>query len=413
MGARAEGSDARALLAGSPRIREAVPLLAEAADPGQRVALVGGVVRDLLRGEEPHEVDVVVEGDGIAFAKRLGALTSSEVRTYPAFGTATVRSRPPVDVVTARTETYAEPGALPTVAPATLDEDLRRRDFTVNAIAAVVAGPDAGALLDPYDGVAAVAAKSLALLRPDAFEEDATRLVRAARYAARLEAVPEATLVHAAKTAAHGGFVQLTGQTRMVDALCLAFEEQYPAPVIALLNEWGVLAAIEPGFHADPADVASAWTIVEDEARDADRVALGFGLLLAGVETERRRAWLASSGLDRNAIRSALAAADAGALRGAIAGRSDGDVDETCARVPVEAVIAAGGDEAISYLTRLRHIALAVDGTDVKQITSVEGPEVGRLLIALRRACIDGSVADSRDAQLAWLDNLDPDPNCP
>ena len=413
MGARAEGSDARALLAGSPRIREAVPLLAEAADPGQRVALVGGVVRDLLRGEEPHEVDVVVEGDGIAFAKRLGALTSSEVRTYPAFGTATVRSRPPVDVVTARTETYAEPGALPEISPATLEEDLRRRDFTVNAIAAVVAGPDAGALLDPFDGVAAVAARSLSLLRPDAFEEDATRLVRAARYAARLECAPDATLVHAAKAAARGGFVQLTGKTRMVDALRLAFEEQHPAPVIGLLSEWGVLDAIEPGFTANPADVAAAWKIVEDDARDADRVALGFGLLLAGVELERRKEWLASSGLERNTIRSALAAADAGTLRGAIAGRADADVDAACSAVPLEAVIAAGGGEAGSYLRRLRHIALAVDGTDVKQLTRVEGPEVGRLLIALRRACIDGSVADSRDAQLAWLDNLDPDPNCP
>jgi tRNA nucleotidyltransferase (CCA-adding enzyme) len=403
MGARAGGSDARALLAGSPRIREAVPLLAEAAGPGQRVALVGGVVRDLLRGEEPHEVDVVVEGDGIAFAKRLGALTSSEVRTYPAFGTATVRSRPPVDVVTARTETYPEPGALPTVSPATLEEDLRRRDFTVNAIAAVVAGPDAGALLDPFDGVAAVAAKSLSLLRPDAFEEDATRLVRAARYAARLAAAPDATLERAAKAAAHGGFVQLTGQTRMVDAMCLAFEEQHPAPVIALLNEWGVLDAIEPGFHADPADIAAAWVIVEDEARDADRIALGFGLLLAGVELERRRAWLAASGLERNTIRSALAAADAEALRGAIIGRADGDVDQACARVPLEAVIAAGGDEAMRYLTRLRHIALAVDGADVKQVAGAEGAEVGRLLIALRRACIDGSVTGDRGAQLAWL----------
>jgi hypothetical protein len=84
-------------------------------------------------------------------------------------------------------------------------------------------------------------------------------------------------------------------------------------------------------------------------------------------------------------------------------GRPDGDVDEACARVPIEAVIAAGGGEAVSYLTRLRHIALAVDGADVKQVAGVEGADVGRLLIALRRACIDGSVAGDRDAQLAWL----------
>lgn len=403
MGARAGGSDARALLAGSPRIREAVPLIAEAAEPDQRVALVGGVVRDLLRGEEPHEVDVVVEGDGIAFAQRLGALTSSEVRAYPAFGTATVRSRPPVDVVTARTETYAEPGALPVVAPATLEEDLRRRDFTVNAIAAVVAGPDAGALLDPYDGVAAVAAKSLQLLRPNAFEEDATRLVRAARYAVRLAAAPDATLLHAARAAAHGGFVQLTGQTRMVDALALAFDEQHPDAVIGLLAEWGVLIAIEPGLHADPAAVEAAWKIVEDDARDADRVALGFGLLLTDLAPERRQEWLAASGLERASIRAALGTAEAPALRAQIAGSSDADVDVACARVPIEAVIAAGGDEAARYLSRLRHIALAIDGDDVKRSAGVEGPDVGRLLIALRRACIDGTVAADRDAQLAWL----------
>ncbi|MGI9117236.1 MAG: hypothetical protein ACR2JV_06340, partial [Gaiellales bacterium] len=298
MGARAGGSDARALLAGSPRVREAVPLIVEAAEPGQRVALVGGVVRDLLRGEEPHEVDVVVEGDGIAFAERLAALTSSEVRAYPAFGTATVRSRPPVDVVTARTETYSEPGALPDVAPAVLEDDLRRRDFTVNAIAAVVAGPDAGALLDPFGGDDDLVAGTLRLLRPDAFEEDATRLVRAARYAERLGARPDATLEHAARAAAHGGYVALTGQTRMVDALRLAFEERRPAPVIALLADWGALDAIEPGLRADPAAIDAAWALVEDAAREAVRAALGLGLLLTGVEDARREAWLAASGLD-------------------------------------------------------------------------------------------------------------------
>mgnify|MGYP006280718139 FL=1 len=400
MGARAGGADARALLAASPRVRDAVPRIVEAAEAGQRVALVGGVVRDLLRGEEPREVDVVVEGDGIAFAERLAALTSSEVVAYPAFGTATVRSRPPVDVATARTETYAAPGDLPVVAPAALEDDLRRRDVTVNAIAAVIAGPDAGTLLDPFDGAADLQAGVLRLLRPDAFEEDATRLVRCARYAARVGLVPDATLVHAAKAAAHGGFVAMTGASRMADALALVFDEPAPDAVLALLAEWGVLAAIEPGLgHA----VGPVWALLDLEARDADRVALGFGLLLAGVPEERRTAWLEAAGAGRATTRAALAAADAAAVRQTITGAADADVDAACARVPIEAVVAAGGPEAAAYLGRLRHIALAVDGDDVRRVAGVEGPDVGRLLVELRRARIDGAVADDRDAQLAWL----------
>ena len=107
--------------------------------------------------------------------------------------------------------------------------------------------------------------------------------------------------------------------------------------------------------------------------------------------------------LDRSTIKSALAAADGATLAAAIAGQSDADVDAACARVPAEGVIAAGGDEDARYLSRLRHIALGVDGDDVRRVAAEEGPEIGRLLIELRRACIDGSVADTRDAQLAWL----------
>lgn len=402
MGARAGEPDARALLAASPRVRDAVPRLVEAAEPGQRVALVGGVVRDLFRGEEPREVDVVVEGDGIAFAERLAALTRSEVIAYRAFGTATVRSRPPVDVAGARTEAYAQPGALPAVTPATLEADLARRDVTVNAVAAVVAGPDAGAVLDPFGGLADLAAGTLRLLRPDAFEEDATRIVRAARYAARLGLAPDATLDHAARAAAHGGFVALTGTARMADALALAFTERDPVPVLERLADWGCLDAIEPGLGADPAAVRAAWALVEDEARDADRVALGLGLVLAGVPEGRRAAWLEAAGRDRQTTRAALASARADELRARLAGASAADVDRACAPQPLEAVAAAGGPEAAAYLGRLRHVALAVDGDDVVA-AGLEGPAVGRALADLRAALLEGAVADDRDAQLAWL----------
>lgn len=403
MGARAGDPDARALLAASPRVREAVPRLVEAAAPGQRVALVGGVVRDLARGEEPREVDVVVEGDGIAFAERLAALTRSEVVAYPAFGTATVRSRPPVDVATARTETYAAPGDLPDVRPATLEEDLRRRDVTVNAIAAVVAGPDAGAVLDPFGGLDDLAAGVLRLVRPDAFEEDATRIVRAARYAARLGLTPDATLEHAARAAASGGFVALAGSARMADALALVFTERDPAAPLELLAGWGALDAIEPGMAVDSATVRAAWALVEDVARDADRIALGLGLVLAPVGEPRRAAWLEAAGRDRQTTRAALAAAAADGLRTTLAGAGDAEVDRACARVPLEAVVAARGPEAEAYLARMRHVALGVDGDDVRRETGAEGPEIGRALAQLRAAVIEGAVGADRAAQLAWL----------
>ena len=177
-------------------------------------------------------------------------------------------------------------------------------------MAAVVAGPDAGALLDPFGGAADVEAGVVRLVRPDAFEEDATRLVRASRYVVRLGATADPTLVRAAKAACRGGFVTLTGPTRMVDALSRVFEESEPAAVVSLLADWGVLAALEPGLAAEQARVRAAWMLVEDEARDADRVALGLGLIASGLDPARRIGWFTEAGLARGTIKSALAAAD-------------------------------------------------------------------------------------------------------
>lgn len=403
MGARAGAPDARALVSGSAPVRAAVEAIVAAAEPGQRVALVGGVVRDLLRGVEPHEVDVVVEGDGIALAERLAAALGAELVAYRAFGTATVHATPPIDVVGARRETYAAPGALPAVEPASIEEDLGRRDVTVNAIAIVVAGAGKGELLDPFAGADDLASGALRLLRPDAFEEDATRLVRCARYAVRLGATPDATLSHAARAACHGGFVGLTGPTRMADALRLALGEADPAAVLALLGDWDALTAIEPGMACVAAELRAALALAAQAAPDADRVAIGLGHLLAGVAPDRRAAWLAAAGVERALAKPALAVAAAAALRDRIAGATDADVDAACAALPVEAVVAAGGDEAADYLGRVRHIALAVDGDDVRAATGAEGPAIGRLLADLRRARIAGEVADDRDAQLGWL----------
>ena len=112
------------------------------------VYLVGGAVRDLARGETPRELDLLVEGDPVALATALPGAGPDTLRAHPRFGTATVNSDGlAFDIARARTESYARPGALPSVAPADAATDLQRRDFTVNAIALALTGAHHGSLL--------------------------------------------------------------------------------------------------------------------------------------------------------------------------------------------------------------------------------------------------------------------------
>ncbi|HEV8574638.1 MAG TPA: poly(A) polymerase, partial [Dehalococcoidia bacterium] len=167
--------------------------------------LVGGPLRDLLLDQPSLDLDIAVEGDAMTLARDLAAsisseykagsarpealegtsgVTSSEIRvkTHPVFLTATVRI-PGVhlDLITARSETYARPGALPTVRPAPIREDLLRRDFTVNALALRLTGPDAGEILDPTGGRADLDARIIRVLHEHSFQDDATRILRAFR----------------------------------------------------------------------------------------------------------------------------------------------------------------------------------------------------------------------------------------
>lgn len=403
--------DGRALLAGSPRVRAVVPDIVHAAEDGQRVALVGGVVRDLVRGEEPREVDLVVEGDAIAFARRLGRLLGARVRTHPAFGTATIASRPPIDVAMARTEDYAHSGALPQVRPATIEEDLARRDLTLNAIAVIAHGADAGVVLDPHGGVGDLRAGRLRLIVPGAFEEDGTRLIRVARYADRLGLDPDDALAEAARSATAGGYLPRVGPTRIGDALRLVFGERDPANVLGILSRFGAFEALGLGSGPATETVSRAFSLAEREAEDADRAALGFGLLVTGVAVDQRRPLLQEFGLERDRIRRALAVADAGGLALRLGDCGDGELDALCARFPVEAVVAAGatGDDlaeraAGRFLGELRHRTIALDGDDVARILAVDaGPAIGQALRRLRRARIDGVVGAERAAQEAWL----------
>src|SRR4051794_21444038 len=119
------------------------------------VHLVGGAVRDLLLEEQAVDLDLAVEGDAVGVAQELADLLDGRSVRHERFGTATVTAADgfSFDLAATRRETYPEPGALPRVKPASLEEDLGRRDFAVNAMAIGLGGDDLGHLRDPLGGV--------------------------------------------------------------------------------------------------------------------------------------------------------------------------------------------------------------------------------------------------------------------
>ncbi len=201
---------------------------------GDPVYLVGGAVRDLLLGRGRADIDLVVEGDAAALAERLGA----EVTAHERFGTAKVKlNGHEVDIAGARSESYPQPGALPVVERgADLAADLRRRDFTINAMAIPLRGEPR--LIDPHGGEADLAMRQLRVLHDGSFVDDPTRALRAARYAARFGFGLEARHRRADP---RDGPERRSRPTAARRSCCASPPKRMPPSGFALLAEWGLL----------------------------------------------------------------------------------------------------------------------------------------------------------------------------
>jgi len=327
---------------------------------GKPVYLVGGAVRDLLLGHGRADIDLVVEGDAAALASRLGG----EVVEHERFATAKARlGEHDVDIATARAETYPHPGALPEVEPtAGIAADLARRDFTINAMA-IPLRRDAE-LIDPHRGRADLESGLLRILHASSFEDDPTRALRAARYAARFgfELEPDtADLLSEADLGA------VSNDRREAELLRLAGETE-AARGFALLAEWGLLELPEHGVEL-AARVAGL--LAEPPWREAAR---------------RDRAILAAA-LGRWGDAEALAAADPK--------RPSNAVQLARAASPVELVLARalGAEWLDRYLGEWRAVALEIDGGDLIAAGVAQGPAVGLGLAAALRRKLDGEIS--------------------
>jgi tRNA nucleotidyltransferase (CCA-adding enzyme) len=344
---------------------------------GDAVAyLVGGSVRDLILGEGPGpDIDVAIDGDLEAVIERLEAQREVEVEAHHRrFGTATVRlGDVAVDLTRTRRETYDRPGALPEVAPARLEEDLRRRDFTINAMAVPLRDPDE--LVDPFGGLSDLDRRLLRVLHGRSFADDPTRAIRAARYASRIGLEPEPATLELLSLTDLGA---VSADRRDAEIRRLAAEPS-AARGFALLGEWGLIAI-------DPATV---------------------GLIEAVAARSEEDPWRRDPGARVEAILLAVAAGEgrgrAESLARAQPERPSESLRLAAGHSTAELLLAAaaGGTWVDYYAREWSQVGLEISGEDLIAAGIPEGPAVGAGLRGALERKLDGGLTGGREEELA------------
>ena len=214
-----------------------------ASERGLEAYAVGGCVRDwMLRRAIVTDLDVTVEGDGMGLAQAVAQRLHEPASVHPAFGTATVMlgastAQHRIDFASCRRETYARPGAYPTVAAGSIEEDLFRRDFTLNAMAAAIAPGRFGLLIDPFGGARDLRAHLLRVLHDRSFLDDPSRILRGIRFAERFGFIWERHTAALAQEAVAAGALGWLNAGRLSKELQRMAEEPDPGGCLERLAD--------------------------------------------------------------------------------------------------------------------------------------------------------------------------------
>jgi len=213
-----------------------------------RAFVVGGYVRDLLLGRHVTDIDIVVVGDGVAFARKVAEVFGrANLVVYETFGTAMLTlDETKLEFVGARKESYSKESRKPAVATGTLEDDLSRRDFTVNAIAASLNADAFGRVEDPFDGQGDMRKRMLRTpLEPTAtFDDDPLRIMRAMRFAAQLEFDVDPAVLGAAREMANR--LSIVSQERVTEEFLKTLKSRKPSIGLQLMFDTGVLGVVFP-----------------------------------------------------------------------------------------------------------------------------------------------------------------------
>jgi tRNA nucleotidyltransferase (CCA-adding enzyme) len=396
--------------------------------------LVGGAVRDLMLGSDSVDLDVAVEGDALEIARELASRLGGDAKEHDRFGTATVRAGDlTVDLATTRRETYAEPGTLPEVEPAPLGEDLARRDFTINAMAASLDAEALGELVDPHGGREDLESGVIQVLHPGSFTDDPTRLLRAIRYEARFgfrmdpetERFARAAIAAGTPSTVSGArirdeLLEMLGETRSPGASASAASDvtdacgagapgasdaaatSPPAPAIARMAGLGLDRALSPALgDAPPELVAAAADAAASVGAERHFAALA---ALVSPHPDGLVAWVEELHLraeDRDAVLRAARKAPqiARSLQtplpdSALHALLHFELPEVFA---LALALGAPEEPIARYFRELAPTRLEITGDDLRAAGIPESPAIGRALDETLRRKLDGEVSGRED----------------
>lgn len=405
-----------------------------------RLYLVGGVVRDLFLGRAIKDFDLVVEGDISDFAESILKKYGGKIIVHPRFGTAkwilnesTFRrlefpvSRFPdfelsFDLVTARSESYTQPGALPIVERSMIEDDLRRRDFTINAMALRLDGNHYGKLLDPLGGEADLERGTIRVIHPKSFIDDPTRIYRAVRYEGRYDfQMDDATL--ALIPDAKSIITKLSAE-RLRHELDLILAEQNSASMLERLAELDLLRPIHPALFFDESANArlsnmqsfralrriSPWNLDRGES---NMHVLGWLLWLMTLSHNDIGSLNVRLQFTSDFLASLFAASTMFSNLDSFTEIKPSQFVERVGLYPlnaVEAVYFIAHDEKLKdiffkYLSEWRHIKPHITGDDLQAHGLEPGPKYGEILRRLRAAWLDGEI-NSKEQESKLLNEL-------
>lgn len=373
--------------------------------------LVGGVVRDLLLNLPTHDsdIDFVFEGDAIKFGEILVKKYGGKLTHHFKFHTAIwhlpetfgLRLKT-LDLITARKESYEHAGALPTVTPSNIEDDLRRRDFPINAMAIRMDGNHFGKLLDPLNGEADLENKIIRVLHDKSFIDDPTRIFRAIRYEVRYSFNLEPSTLNLINAESLSVLSKLSGE-RIRNELDLILDEEKASETILRVAKLGVLKAVHPkvpefnSSYSDFLDMDSRLDI------PADRRTMGYMLWFMDLSEEE--VFSICNRLDfSNEL--TLAVWSAAQLKWSLQHLAESKPSVwtyALEKLPLLSIYAvyliSRENSLLSYISIWRHVKAHTTGDDLKAQGLTPGPRYKEILSALRTAWLDGMLTSKTEEE--------------